>query len=207
MSLANWILFVAAGTALAALALMGWRFSRLRRQLQAERREWGRQVERRAWEEAQVRFQQWRQQELEGQRQAIRRLEEQRADNLLQAHKQEFEESIRRDALARSGAVLRGQAAEHLAPYLPEFGFLPKDARFLGSPVDFVVFEGLAEERCDRVVLVEVKSGRSTLSTRERRVRDAVQSGRVEWKEVRLPDDGSPGPPGQIPVIVEPKAD
>ncbi|HSR68094.1 MAG TPA: Holliday junction resolvase-like protein [Acidobacteriota bacterium] len=201
MSLTSWILLIAAG---AALALLGWRFSRLRRQLQRERRHWEQQAERRAWEEAQSRFHQWRQQELEAQRQAIRRLEEQRADNLLQAHKREFEERIRSDALARSGAVLRGQAAEHLAPFLPQFGFLPKDARFLGSPVDFVVFQGLSEERCDRVVLVEVKSGRSTLSTRERRVRDAVRAGRVEWKEVRL---RSQAPRGQAPVIVEPSAD
>jgi predicted Holliday junction resolvase-like endonuclease len=41
-------------------------------------------------------------------------------------------------------------------------GIMIGDIRFLGSPVDLVVFDGLAEGQVRRLIFVEVKSGRST---------------------------------------------
>ena len=93
---------------------------------------------------------------------------------------------IREDAVQRSQAVTAGKVHEQLIPYLPAFPYNPKDVRFLGSPVDLVVFDGLAEGRVRRIVFLEVKSGRSGLSSRERCVRDAVQAGEVEWAELRV---------------------
>ncbi len=93
---------------------------------------------------------------------------------------------IRAEAIQQSKAVRRGQAYEQLAPYFPEFGFNPKDAQFLGKPVDFVVFDGLDEGDLRRIVFVEVKTGNSTLTPRERSVRDVVRNKRVTWAEVRL---------------------
>jgi predicted Holliday junction resolvase-like endonuclease len=37
------------------------------------------------------------------------------------------------------------------------------------------------------VIFIEVKTGASGLSTRERQVRDAIQAGNVEWTELRVP--------------------
>ena len=51
---------------------------------------------------------------------------------------------VRQDAVKRSGAVKGGQLAEQIAPFLPEFPCDPVDARFIGKPVDFVAFPGLA---------------------------------------------------------------
>jgi predicted Holliday junction resolvase-like endonuclease len=93
---------------------------------------------------------------------------------------------IREHAIQQSRAVTRGQIYEQLVPYLPEFEFNPKDAQFLGKPVDFLVFDGLDEGEVERIVFVEVKTGGSALTTRERRVRDAIRRGRVEWKEIRI---------------------
>jgi predicted Holliday junction resolvase-like endonuclease len=93
--------------------------------------------------------------------------------------------AIRADAVLRSQAVIVGKVSEQLVPFLPGFGFNPKDARFLGSPVDLVVFDGLDEGTLRRVVFLEVKTGGAVLTTRERQVRDAVQSGRIEWVELR----------------------
>jgi len=100
--------------------------------------------------------------------------------------KARYTRALRRDAVARSEAVTTGRISEQLLPFLPDFPFNPRDARFLGSPVDLVVFDGLAEERVRRVVLVEVKTGTAGLTGRERLVRDAVRDGRVEWMELRL---------------------
>jgi predicted Holliday junction resolvase-like endonuclease len=96
-----------------------------------------------------------------------------------------FTRAVRKNAVEQSRAVTRGQIYEQLVPYLPEFEFNPKDAQFLGRPVDFVVFDGLDEGDLRRIVFVEVKTGVSKLTNRERLVRDAVREGRVEWAQLR----------------------
>jgi predicted Holliday junction resolvase-like endonuclease len=104
--------------------------------------------------------------------------------------KLKYTRAIRRDAVRRSLAVTGGKVHEQLVPHLPGFEFDPRDARFLGAPVDYVVFEGLADGRVDRVVFLEVKTGRGTLNGRERQVRDAIEAGRVAWAEWRIAADG-----------------
>lgn len=93
---------------------------------------------------------------------------------------------LREDAVQRSLAVTSGKVHEQLIPYLPTFDYNPKDVRFLGSPVDLVVFDGLAEGQVKRIIFLEVKTGRAGLTSRERSVREAVQTRRVEWAELRI---------------------
>jgi predicted Holliday junction resolvase-like endonuclease len=100
--------------------------------------------------------------------------------------KARYTASIRDDAVLRSQAVTSGKVYEQLLPYLPDFPYNPRDARFLGSPTDLIVFDGLANGEVERVVFLEVKTGTSSLTTRERSVRDAIQAGKVEWLEVRV---------------------
>jgi predicted Holliday junction resolvase-like endonuclease len=92
---------------------------------------------------------------------------------------------VRQDSVRQSQAVIAGKVHEQLIPYFPGFPYNPKDVRFLGSPVDLVVFDGLAAGNVERVIFVEVKTGGAVLTTRERQVRDAVKAGRVEWAELR----------------------
>ena len=106
-----------------------------------------------------------------------------------------YSAAIRENAVQRSLAVTAGKVHEQLVPYLPEFGFNPKDARFLGSPVDLVVFDGLAAGAVRRVVFLEVKTGGAALTARERQVRDVIEARAVVWAELRL-NRGPPGPPG-----------
>jgi hypothetical protein len=93
---------------------------------------------------------------------------------------------VREDAVQRSQAITAGKVHEQLVSYLPGFPYNPKDVRFLGSPVDLVVFDGLAEGQVQRIVFVEVKTGGADLTSRERSVRSAVQAGEVEWLELRV---------------------
>ena len=102
--------------------------------------------------------------------------------------KRDHTREARRDAVHRSQAVTLGKVYEHLIPYLPDFRWNPKDARFIGTPVDFLVFDGLSEGHLRAIVFVEVKTGTSSMSVRERQVRDAVLGQRVEWQQLNLPD-------------------
>lgn len=94
---------------------------------------------------------------------------------------------IRKDAIKRSKAVRGGQLAEQVAPFLPNFPCSPEDARFIGKPVDFIAFPGLSEnDRVDEILLIEVKTGQSALSQREKEIKRAVKEGRVRYVEYRI---------------------
>ena len=96
--------------------------------------------------------------------------------------------AIRKDAVDRSRAVLTGQFSEQLAPYFPDFPYSPNEVRFLGKPVDFIVFRGCDSDAVSEVVFLEVKSGRSRLNATERSLKQAVLAGRVRWEEYRVPE-------------------
>jgi predicted Holliday junction resolvase-like endonuclease len=104
----------------------------------------------------------------------------------LQRWRSEAEAEIRADAVRRSSAVVSGKVTEHLAPYLPDFPYDPRDARFLGMPVDLIVFDGLNDDDLREIVFLEIKARGSGLTTRERRIRDAVLARRVRWSEFRV---------------------
>lgn len=94
---------------------------------------------------------------------------------------------IRKDAVTRSRAVIGGQVAEQVAPFLPEFPGNPGDCRFVGKPVDFIVFSGMTDNNfVDEILFVEVKTGGSVLSEREKQVRDCIVKGRVRYAEYHI---------------------
>lgn len=95
----------------------------------------------------------------------------------------------RKDAIMRSRAVLAGNFSEQLAPYLPDFPFNPSECKFIGKPVDFVVFHGLDEKNVTGVSFVEVKSGKSKLSGTEKSVKEAIEKKHVQWVDYRVPED------------------
>ena len=137
-----------------------------------------------AQQQALAQLQQWREQELDSVRKQQLEVARSEACVQLEQWKTEYSQGIRQQAIQQSQAVTLGKITEHFVPYLPDFVFNPKDARFLGSPIDFVVFDGLNEGEVKRIVLLEVKTGMSALNTRERKIRDAVHSGKVEWIEI-----------------------
>jgi predicted Holliday junction resolvase-like endonuclease len=100
--------------------------------------------------------------------------------------KMRYTARIRADAVQRSQSVTAGKVHEQLIPYLPAFPYNPKDVRFLGSPIDLVVFDGLAEGDLRGIVFLEVKTGGASLTSRERRVRDVILAREVGWAELRV---------------------
>ena len=95
---------------------------------------------------------------------------------------------IREDAIKHSRAVLSGQFSEQIAPYLPDFPFNPTEARFIGKPVDFIVFNGMDKKKIDGVVFVEIKSGQSQLSNVQKSLKTAIENKNVLWYEYKVPD-------------------
>ena len=91
-------------------------------------------------------------------------------------------EGIVKARLKQSRAVLGGLVSEQIAPFLPGFPFDPGDCRFIGKPVDFIVFKGMNEQNISEVIFLEAKSGVSkSLNPQEKRLRETIQAGRVRW--------------------------
>lgn len=97
------------------------------------------------------------------------------------------EKKIREDALKRSAHVVKGKVSEHLLPLMEKFRYNGKDCRFLGTPIDYIVFDGLDVNELKEVVFLEVKTGEhAKLTPRERLVRDAINEGRVRWEVISI---------------------
>lgn len=99
---------------------------------------------------------------------------------------------IKKQTLERSRNTIRGIATEHLAPVMQN-KYNPKDFRHLGNPIDFIVFDGLSDvldKKTDEIVsiiLLDVKTGNSKLNKSQRRIRDALNAGKIKF-EVYNPD-------------------
>ena len=97
------------------------------------------------------------------------------------------EGEIRSDALTRSRAVLKGKIGEQIAAILPEFKYNPADARFIGNPIDYIIFDGYSEGKDINIVLLDVKKGKyAKLSKPQTEIKRAVDAKRIKWKTLNL---------------------
>jgi predicted Holliday junction resolvase-like endonuclease len=129
------------------------------------------------------------------QRMAAFRVEHERqVADLRVEHQQEIKKACG-GSVRQSRSVLLGNAVEQIAPMVPSFckQFSPSDARFLGAPIDYVIFDGLAEGRLERVIFLEVKSGANTaLNKNEREIQRAIEEGRVQFEMLPLAPPKAP---------------
>lgn len=101
------------------------------------------------------------------------------------------EKTIREDAIKRSARTLSGKILEKLIPFLEDFPYDPHDIRWLGDPVDLIIFDGYSmnkrgEGNLEQVVFCEVKSGESQLTKTEKEIKDLVEKKKVKWEEFRV---------------------
>lgn len=119
-----------------------------------------------AQDNAVIMFEEWKQNELIKYMKVIEDAGIEKAQALLNQWKVNEEERIRKDAANRSVRNVLGKVTEHLIPFSEAMKhFNPKDIRFIGSPIDLIVFDG-AEELKDEISIyfIEVKTGTSALS-------------------------------------------
>ncbi len=96
----------------------------------------------------------------------------------------------RKQAINQSRAVLGGKFTEQMAPYLPEFNYDPTEARFIGTPIDMVVFPGLAQGNVREIVIMEIKTGQNyQLTTAQRQIRELIENGMVRWEQISRRSD------------------
>lgn len=102
----------------------------------------------------------------------------------------EFQQS-QYDKLAnqkKSSEVRTGRIVEQISPFLSDYPLPPGSARFIGEPIDFVHFDD------DKITFVEVKSGKSQLSKKQRMIRDLIKEGKVDFILYRIEGEDEPDP-------------
>ena len=95
---------------------------------------------------------------------------------------------------AASARTTKGQILEKWCPFLEHPDIDPdweaKNWAFMGQPIDYIVFDWRENKEINmadgKIVMLDVKSGKSQLTTKQRRIRDLIKAGRVEWRTIRL---------------------
>lgn len=107
-------------------------------------------------------------------------------------YQQQLQQAQKR-SVNTSRAVLKGKMAEQFAPILPEFDYLPSDAKFLGDPIDYIVFNGYSEFReglCNaediEIVFIDIKSGTARLHKGQQAIEQAIRNGQVRFETLNI---------------------
>ena len=104
------------------------------------------------------------------------------------------QEAKKQKGRAASAHTSKGQILEKWAPFVdhPEIdpAWEPENWSFMGNPIDYIVWDYRLDKKANSeegmIYIMDVKSAKAQLSTKQRRIRDLVKAGRVEWREIRL---------------------
>src|ERR1035437_3784800 len=101
-------------------------------------------------------------------------------ETTIETQKQDFDSLL---SQKKSSEVVLGFITEQLAPTLKAFeNYDPTRLKFLGQPIDYIHFGD------DGLTFIEVKSGRSRLTTKQIDIKKLVQQKKVFWDTIRIPD-------------------
>lgn len=93
---------------------------------------------------------------------------------------------VHKNSKFKSSAVNWGFTVENFVPFIDTFPIPPEDVNFLGKPIDYVGFTDTDSKSTCNVHFIEVKSGKSFLSQKQKNIKLAIEEGRVQWHEVRV---------------------
>jgi len=98
----------------------------------------------------------------------------------------ESEKRIRDKSVSASRRSLVGKFIERFVPFLSNVKYAPADMHFMGAPIDYIVFDGLRDDKIKKVVFLEVKTGKSVLTKREKSLKEAIERKRVKWEQITV---------------------
>lgn len=84
----------------------------------------------------------------------------------------------------KSSEVRVGKIGENMAPFLNGWPYDPNNFRFLGNPIDGVQFNE------DELIFIEIKTGRSALSKKQRWIKQLIKEGKVDFATFRINEKG-----------------
>lgn len=79
-------------------------------------------------------------------------------------------------------AVNIGKNLEKVLTTMKDFKWPAPDSKFLGDPIDLIIFNGLSRNKVESINFVEVKSGNARLNDHQKSIRDAIAEHKVSYK-------------------------
>lgn len=136
--------------------------------------------------------------QLEQKQQCIASLEQQiiRQQYDFENQKQiEIKEAQKKSSNAQR-SVIKGQIVERFVPFMKGFGYNASDCRFLGEPIDYVVFHGV-HECADglvsldevKIIFLEIKTGSAKINKRQEIIKNAIAKGQIGFETLRVDDN------------------
>jgi predicted Holliday junction resolvase-like endonuclease len=96
------------------------------------------------------------------------------------------EREVRADAIKRSTRTIIGKTLEKLVPFMKNFPYDAQDIRWIGDPIDWIIFNGYASGKLNKIIFCEIKSGESKLTPLQKKIKDIVKKKKVEWNEIKI---------------------
>jgi predicted Holliday junction resolvase-like endonuclease len=110
------------------------------------------------------------------------------------SERENFEDRVEKEtkrANTTQRAVIKGQIAEQLFPLSISCAYFPSDMKFMGMPIDYIIFDGYTDTKdgegeIREVIFADIKTGNASLTKTQRSIKKAIEEGRVRWETIHL---------------------
>ena len=109
-------------------------------------------------------------------------------EKMLKQKQEELKKSMKRattGAQTTAKSVNVGKLLEKVFPTMKDFEWELSDCRFLGDPIDLVIFHGLTAGNVESIRFLEVKSGKAVLNKHQKSVKEAINNHKVKYEEFK----------------------
>jgi predicted Holliday junction resolvase-like endonuclease len=115
-------------------------------------------------------------------------------------------EQIQQQNLNTSQPTSDKRMPNQLLPLLPGLQYNPNEMRFIGGPIDYVIFDGYSDAQNNNqsireIIFVDVKRGdREKSSLIQDQIKAAIAAGKVRWETIVIDENlisSTPTPPGE----------
>lgn len=83
------------------------------------------------------------------------------------------------------------QVVETIVPRFQKLNLNTQDVKAIFHPIYFLVFDGLSDRNISRIRLLDTPPNSKTQEQRHIQIRKALKAGNLNWKTIRIGDDGS----------------
>ncbi len=106
----------------------------------------------------------------------------------LKERQEELKKGMKRattGAQTTAKSVNVGKLLEKVFPTMKDFKWELSDCRFLGEPIDLIIFHGLTAGKVESIRFLEVKSGKAVLNKHQKSVKEAIENNKIKYEEFK----------------------
>jgi predicted Holliday junction resolvase-like endonuclease len=102
----------------------------------------------------------------------------------------ETQRAILKEKACVEGRIATQKRLQLFQPFFSQQRLNVKDVRVLFDPVDYVAFRGLGDGVCTELIFIDREPNSNRRERLHKSLRHAIDTGNLEWKTIRIADDG-----------------